>query len=176
MRSTLTAVSGSMLCAMFSGRHAAALGMILLPQTSLCQDKEGHHFVDPDIFRYLLQYLRSGNISPIVADPDFTRREMIIDEFDYFCTPFLPHPPQRTRKAAAIPTPKYFQGPFFLNYLFVETEGGVAVWSLETLAHTVFRLPKGTSFTDSGFGVSVDDHFFFTAILLDSGVTVITWN
>jgi len=74
LRSTLTKYSGSMLDAMFSGRH---------PMT---KDKKGNYFIDrnPDIFRLVLEYLRIDNF-PFFQSPN--ERVAFFRELDYFGLP-----------------------------------------------------------------------------------------
>jgi len=70
LKTTLTSIQGSMLCAMFSGRH------------TLTTDKQGRYFIDrnPKYFRMILEALRTGNL------PNYEPKEKdeLLREMDYF--------------------------------------------------------------------------------------------
>eukprot|EP01125_Pyxidicula_operculata_P012270 TRINITY_DN4028_c0_g1_i2.p1 TRINITY_DN4028_c0_g1~~TRINITY_DN4028_c0_g1_i2.p1 ORF type:complete len:309 (+),score=42.96 TRINITY_DN4028_c0_g1_i2:22-948(+) len=79
-RTTLTSVKGSMLEAMFSGRHQLQPG------------SDGRFFLDrnPDLFKRILQYLRDGLLQlPSFDAKGKVTRQALISEFDYFCIPIM---------------------------------------------------------------------------------------
>ena len=75
--STLTRYPESMLGAMFNGQY--------IPTK---MDKQGHYFIDRDgsMFKYILQYLRSGELC---LPTDFNDLELLRAEVDYFQIPGL---------------------------------------------------------------------------------------
>jgi hypothetical protein len=74
---TLTRIPGTMLQAMFSGRHR------------LRRDQDGSYFLDRDKerFLYVLNYLRTGKLMLPNPDTEIHMYEAVLDEFDYFCIP-----------------------------------------------------------------------------------------
>lgn len=77
-RNTLTQFDGSMLAAMFSGRH------------QLATDSSGRVFLDrdPKYFTYVLNYLRNGGKLPAYLPADEDEQQRVRAEFDYFMLPF----------------------------------------------------------------------------------------
>lgn len=96
-RTTLTKVPGSMLAAMFSGRHPVTRGRsTALPESlTLLPDAKGSHFIDrdPSVFKYLLNFLRTDKLEIPTVDGGVLKD--LVMNFDYFCVPF----PKTTEKS-----------------------------------------------------------------------------
>jgi len=78
LRKTLTSVPGSMLEAMFSGRH------------QLQKDDSGRYFLNrnPDLFKKVIGYLRDGEMKlPSYDTKGNVTRQAVLAEFDFFCIP-----------------------------------------------------------------------------------------
>jgi hypothetical protein len=74
---TLRSAKSSLITILFSGNH------------KLQQDKDGGYFLDrdPQIFRYVLNYLRDHKLRLPDVKENEVLRQAILDEFDYFCIP-----------------------------------------------------------------------------------------
>jgi len=96
----------SMLQAMFSGRH------------ELHPKKDGTHFFDrdPQIFKYVLNFLRNGKI---IWPEDRRLKKLIQVEFDYFAIDYDPSP-------EGFEYTGDFDNKGFLYWL--ATEGGISPW------------------------------------------------
>jgi hypothetical protein len=78
-----------MLAAMFSGRHQPA------PRSS-----DGRHFIDRDgdLFRYVLRYMRDGDLD--VEDLDQGLRKQLMREAAFYCLPGLEKKLKRSARRA----------------------------------------------------------------------------
>uniref|UniRef100_A0A6C0E9A1 BTB domain-containing protein n=1 Tax=viral metagenome TaxID=1070528 RepID=A0A6C0E9A1_9ZZZZ len=72
-KNTLTRYQGSMLESMFSGRHTSKL------------DENGRYFIDRDgdLFKYVLKFLRDGNIN--LDDASNDTKKNLMDEAKFYC-------------------------------------------------------------------------------------------
>jgi len=72
-QNTLTRYQGSMLKSMFSGRHTSKL------------DENGRYFIDRDgdLFKYILKFLRDGNIN--LDDVSNDTKKNLMDEAKFYC-------------------------------------------------------------------------------------------
>lgn len=81
-KSTLLSIKGTMIEAMFSGRH------------KLKTDEQGRYFIDRNLnyFRWVLMYLRSHKL---LLPTDKAEKLRVLDEFDYFCIPVEEQSPHK---------------------------------------------------------------------------------
>lgn len=146
-RTTLTSIPSSLLAAIFSGRHESTRGKFLPIFWYLFQDGKQNFFFDrdPDVFKYLLQYLRTGKL---VSTLEQGLSEMIRDEFNYFCVPFPTSSLHSLPKVSypSIPYHDYQQTfPCMTNFVGLNRGDELMMWNLDELTcTTIFPQKIGT--------------------------------
>lgn len=143
------------------------------------QDAKGNDFLDrdPEIFKYLLHFLRNKNL-PFIFNENKLLHDLVKDEFDYFCIPFpAPHPSVSNRENFPTINLKHYTTTT-TNFLVDHSKlpDTIIVWNLEDLSTTEFAAPELHNLLDSDFDVITDVLIYCTQLQGDNSLSIFSWN
>lgn len=150
-------------------------------------DKHGNFFLDrdPDVFKHVLHYLRTGTLQSQYSD-DLVLRNLVADEFDFFCIP-LPEMYHRPftlsrgitpQKNNFIPTSADIVNvacSLGSNHYIIQKKTSVEVWNLDTMNCHVIDCTYFTDLSEGEFCPAPNDTLYGCASVLGKYV-ICGWN